>query len=589
MAIYLHFLDRELRESVGYRGDGQPLVDVLETIALMTSEPLYCSLSSLFETCLPLRGFPELFASLYTDQHIQALSSHPTLSEFVESRQEMYRHDAGRYPMYFHPDPGLMDRVRVNPHHKQASTTQYLVHALRCSFDNPDGLAIHRPAEALRRPVLNGLDSLREKAVTFSAFQDDSLRASQRLSGELRRIISSFYTSNYLDVMDGDIVTGVSGLEYFDSLSRRFPHLDYPVLNLLRRLVLDGGRPVRKAVGDLLAARGATCQQEFCADVSELLDTLMINYAEASLGRKGPARTKLTTALVRRNFPDRSPVTTFQQASEQVLLLGEAIAKEDDRVRESRRMAQAIRKNKGSRILICTATDLEDDVLQERASRYGLSPRAFVREKGAYLKLGRIGYCELFGVRSRMGTSGSNAAELTTLDAIDELKPDYVVSYGIAFGKGGQQKIGDVLVSEWVRFYEKQRVGSDSVVPRGDRVPASAVLLQLASITRAGFAEAAIKVGGLLSGEKLVDNAKLKAQLWEIEPEAIGGDMEGAGIVSACQRRNRQWVVVKAICDWGENKNDPSRSKAEDQLLAARNALEVVMRMLQNGVLAPAR
>ena len=71
-----------------------------------------------------------------------------------------------------------------------------------------------------------------------------------------------------------------------------------------------------------------------------------------------------------------------------------------------------------------------------------------------------------------------------------------------------------------------------------------------------------------------VDDPNFKEKLWGIEPEAIGGDMEGAGVVSACHRRSVPWVVVKGICDWGENKGD------NKEKLAARHAIGFVFDML---------
>ena len=65
-------------------------------------------------------------------------------------------------------------------------------------------------------------------------------------------------------------------------------------------------------------------------------------------------------------------------------------------------------------------------------------------------------------------------------------------------------------------------------------------------------------------------------------PKAVGGEMEGAGVYAAASRENTAWVVVKAICDWGDGK------KSKDyQELAARNAAAVIRAMLEEPELAP--
>src|SRR5205085_1621293 len=58
--------------------------------------------------------------------------------------------------------------------------------------------------------------------------------------------------------------------------------------------------------------------------------------------------------------------------------------------------------------------------------------------------------------------------------------------------------------------------------------------------------------GPVLSGEKLVDNASFKDELFRSHPAAIGGEMEGAGVYAASARKKVEAIVVKAICDWGD-------------------------------------
>jgi hypothetical protein len=85
--------------------------------------------------------------------------------------------------------------------------------------------------------------------------------------------------------------------------------------------------------------------------------------------------------------------------------------------------------------------------------------------------------------------------------------------------------------------------------------------------------------GLILSGEKLVDNIDFRGQLREFEPEAIGGEMEGAGLYVACQDARVDWVLVKSICDWADGRKD--QSKDELQRNAAHNAASFVLHVLQ--------
>jgi hypothetical protein len=83
----------------------------------------------------------------------------------------------------------------------------------------------------------------------------------------------------------------------------------------------------------------------------------------------------------------------------------------------------------------------------------------------------------------------------------------------------------------------------------------------------------------MLSGEKLVDHIDFRAQLRRFEPEAIGGEMEGAGLYVACQSKKVDWILVKAICDWADGKKD--KDKHARQQTAATNAARFVLHALQ--------
>src|SRR5579884_2158379 len=131
---------------------------------------------------------------------------------------------------------------------------------------------------------------------------------------------------------------------------------------------------------------------------------------------------------------------------------------------------------------------------------------------------------------------------------------------GIAFGlRPGKQQLGDILVSRQIMAYELQRVGSDDegnlvVRPRGDRPQASPRLLNLFRDGEIDWEGAPLHFGLVLSGEKVVDNPNFRAELLRLEPEAIGGEMEGAGLYAAALRNRVDWILVKAICDWADGK-----------------------------------
>lgn len=184
---------------------------------------------------------------------------------------------------------------------------------------------------------------------------------------------------------------------------------------------------------------------------------------------------------------------------------------------------------------------------------------------------------------SEMGAGRPGAAQQTVDRGIRALVPSAVIMAGIAFGVDEtKQSIGDVLVSEHIRLYELQRVGTKRggprIILRGDRSPASTWLLNRMKAAAVYWRGATLCFGVVLTGEKLVDNLDFRAQLLNFEPEAIGGEMEGAGLYTACQDRKVDWILVKGICDWADGNKE--RDREASQRTAALNAARFVLHAL---------
>ena len=171
--------------------------------------------------------------------------------------------------------------------------------------------------------------------------------------------------------------------------------------------------------------------------------------------------------------------------------------------------------------------------------------------------------------------------------------PHAVISLGIAFGLDeGKQAIGDVLVSKYLVDYENGRVsaGQGSIVLRSGRPPATRSLLhaleQLDTRNKRQTGWPKLHFGGVLSGEKLVDDRDYRDNLVELakQGDLVGGEMEAIGLFTALDDTGTGWVVVKAICDFADgNKNNPR--KEPHQQHAAQNAAQVVHALLAGGLL----
>lgn len=233
-------------------------------------------------------------------------------------------------------------------------------------------------------------------------------------------------------------------------------------------------------------------------------------------------------------------------------------------------------------LLIITVNEYETQaVIEAFRESTGQQAKAITIDRKVYRHLGAINGVQVTHARSEMGSGGLGAAHQTVMKSIAALKPKAVVAVGIAFGiDNKKQDIGDILISKQLFLYEPQRVGNTTKF-RGDRPHASSWLIDFFE----GFAhaswrgEARVRSGLILSGEKLIDHEEFRSALLKAEPEAVGGEMEGAGLYTASHEEKVDWIVIKAICDWADGNKD--EDKETRQRFAAKNAAVFVVEALK--------
>ncbi len=239
-------------------------------------------------------------------------------------------------------------------------------------------------------------------------------------------------------------------------------------------------------------------------------------------------------------------------------------------------------------VLIVTVTEVESRaVMQVFREVTGKDPKPEPIGDRIYLDLGEVNGARVFMALSEMGSGGLGGSQKAVDKGIEALSPSAIIMVGIAFGINEQkQAIGDILVSQQLWLYDLQRVGKDEIIPRGDKPHASSWLINRLQVANLSWdaSKAKVRFGVVLSGEKLVDNIDYREQLKQFEPEAIGGEMEGAGMYVASHDKKVDWILVKAICDWADgNKGGPN--KDAHQATAAHNAAAFVLHALQQAPL----
>lgn len=270
-----------------------------------------------------------------------------------------------------------------------------------------------------------------------------------------------------------------------------------------------------------------------------------------------------------------------------VLIRGEKIF--PNRIVQKPTQSSSLKSNKKKKsnanskadILLVGVTKVE---MKAILNSFGKQINRRIINKKLYYDLGRINDAQVFLVQTTsLGSTGLGGSLFTVNKAIEDLSPSSIIMVGVAFGVDSEnQDIGDILISERLLSYEAQRIGTRNgeivILPRGNRVEASPRLLDRFKSGELDWHGPNIKFGLILSGEKLVDNIQFRNQIIEIEPEAIGGEMEGAGLFTAAQNHNIDWIIVKAICDWADgHKNE---NKRESQIIASRNAVQFTLHVI---------
>lgn len=243
------------------------------------------------------------------------------------------------------------------------------------------------------------------------------------------------------------------------------------------------------------------------------------------------------------------------------------------------RMPYMMETKKRVNIVIITVNDVEHQAAVMALDRCGMKCVPVIHKSNVYLQACTES-TDFYIVRSMPGSVGAGSAVLTVHDAILDLHPSAIIAGGVAFGcKKESQTIGDILISRQVWQYDPQKKTETAVIRRGDKATASPRLYQrfltAATLWKMEHPGISLHTGVVASGEVLSNDPAFVEELKQSEPEIIGGEMEGAGVLSASVHENCDWIVVKAICDWGAKKSDNFQPEA------AENSYEFIFDVLR--------
>ncbi|XVQ82299.1 hypothetical protein ACQP2K_25955 [Microbispora siamensis] len=250
----------------------------------------------------------------------------------------------------------------------------------------------------------------------------------------------------------------------------------------------------------------------------------------------------------------------------------------------ARRLAEVDMVLNKTVVLLLVATPTERNAVVKAVTTHnGAAPRRRHLAYHTVFDLGVVSNARVMLAQTRPGSLEPGAATLTAQSLTEQLDPHYLILTGICYGlHETKQRLGDVLVCTQLRVMDHKKIvehreGEPMEILRGDRVSPSVTLLDRCQTARLEPVAPAVHFGPLLSANTLLDSPTTRASLAAAEPDAIGGEMEGLGVYAAAAKGRAEWIVVKAICDWGMDKDDAA------QAFAARNAAEFVLDVLSGG------
>jgi nucleoside phosphorylase len=542
-------------------------VDLLRALLAsfcLTPGVLFCGYSHLWESYPLLAPSLGLLRDAVSTGLIIPASGYGSSAEFLATRQERYAHDASRYPLYFNPKKSK-EIQNIQPGFSTSSSATESLEQNLSSLITSTAEKTVSVTDTARRILEAGLKNRENKAITGSLFEAHSDGDTGSMSF-IRRTISKDYTQHYMAECSADILTSVPRLGLFDELAVSFPLYDYVLFNLVLGIcygVPQSPDELRRLIQRAIEHHGDPEHTAFLMQFERLLTASLhtVGMENRSSGGRAPTMGKIVGDLKRRAYSagaSRTARFSFEEFGS-VLLRLEKI--DQGHGATTPILNAAGDANAQKNIVFILATDSEWKAAQNIFKKHGFELQAMSTPKVAAWSAGEINGYHLVVVRTEMGTQNAGAATLVTSDAIEVFRPAYAVMPGIAFGlKQDKQKMCDVLVASSVVDYETAKVMPGTVDSRGANYPSSPELF--AKAREAGAARTNVHYGEIICGCKVVNDPTFRDSLVSRYPKAIGGEMEGIGLAAACHRENVPWILAKAICDWGEIKNDDHHSEA---------------------------
>ncbi|MGD8205725.1 5'-methylthioadenosine/S-adenosylhomocysteine nucleosidase [Pantoea sp. FN0305] len=175
---------------------------------------------------------------------------------------------------------------------------------------------------------------------------------------------------------------------------------------------------------------------------------------------------------------------------------------------------------------------------------------------------------------------GKVSAALGTALLLERCRPDFIINTGSAGGLDSSLKVGDIVISDEVRYHDADvtafgyEPGQMAGCPAA--FPADSALIAAAEACINQLNLHAVR-GLVVSGDAFINGAEPLARIRTTFPQAIAVEMEATAIGHVCHQFATPFVVIRAISDVADQE---SHLSFEEFLSIAAQQSSLLVEML---------
>ncbi|MBA0207057.1 5'-methylthioadenosine/S-adenosylhomocysteine nucleosidase [Pectobacterium aroidearum] len=193
---------------------------------------------------------------------------------------------------------------------------------------------------------------------------------------------------------------------------------------------------------------------------------------------------------------------------------------------------------------IIGAMEQEVTLLRDR-----IENRQTFQRAGCEIYIGQINGVDVALLKSGIGKV---SAALGTTLLLEHSKPDVVINTGSAGGLAPSLNVGDIVVSDEVRYHDADVTAFGYEPGQMAGCPAAfAADEKLIALAQEAIADLQLNAvrGLVVSGDAFINGAEPLARIRTTFPKAIAVEMEATAIAHVCHQFAVPFVVVRAISD----------------------------------------